>query len=168
MAQPESAAGTGDFLREILDLAIAIELECAGVYEVFASQFTENEELATFWRLYAEAERYHAATIRLHQATFTGTAVDTDSFPTEVAQSRAFLEQLRAWRKEYAANKPSLTEAFTKPRQIEGSTAELHGRTQFFKVYPSFEELFTLFIKEDEEHRQLLDDAESRWVGTAA
>ena len=66
MAQPESSAGTGDFLREILDLAVAIELECAGVYEVFASQFTENEELATFWRLYAEAERYHAATIRLH------------------------------------------------------------------------------------------------------
>ena len=100
------------FLHDILQLAVDIELECAGVYEVFAKQSGSDEELVAFWRLYAEAERYHAATIRIHQTTFHESLVDGDTFPVEVEESRVFLGQLRSWREEYSRSKPALVRMF--------------------------------------------------------
>jgi hypothetical protein len=151
------------FAKEILDLAVAIEHECAGVYEVFARQFSEDEDLACFWRLYAEAERYHGASIRIHQVTFAD-PVDGDAFPGEATESRAFLERLRQMRVQYDAARPTLVEAFAAAKEIESATAELHGRTQFFKLYPRFQELFARMVAEDESHRNMLAEAEARFV----
>jgi hypothetical protein len=150
------------FAKEILDLAVAIEHECAGVYEVFARQFSHDEDLSCFWRLYAEAERYHGASIRIHQATFAE-PVDGDEFPTEVGESRQFLDHLRGMRETYTKKKPSLDEAFAAAKQIESTTAELHGRTQFFRLYPRFQELFQRMAAEDESHRDMLVEAERRF-----
>lgn len=152
------------FLHDILQLAVDIELECAGVYEVFAKQSGTDDELVAFWRLYAEAERYHAATIRIHQTTFHEAVADGDSFPVEVEASRAFLTQLRTWRDEYSRSKPPLTRMFEVAGYIESHTAELHGRTQFFALYPRFAELFERMAEEDRDHRGLLDTARDRFT----
>lgn len=152
------------FMRDILELAVAIELECAAVYEVFARRFADDADLATFWRLYAEAERYHAATIRIHQATFGTEAQADDAFPTEAAESRAFLDKLRGWRREFETRAPTRREAFRIAAEIEASTAELHGRTQFFQLYPRFRELFERMVEEDLGHRRMLEDAENRFT----
>jgi hypothetical protein len=151
------------FVREILDLAVAIEHECAGVYEVFARQFSEDDDLSCFWRLYAEAERYHGASIRIHQATFAD-PVDGDDFPTEVGESREFLDRLRGIRKTWEQKKPTLDQAFAAAKEIESTTAELHGRTQFFRLYPRFEDLFLRMVAEDESHRDMLVEAERRFA----
>ena len=45
------------FLKDVLRIAVDIELECAAVYEVFAQHCADHAELSIFWRLYAEAER---------------------------------------------------------------------------------------------------------------
>lgn len=67
MTMSEEGMSTPD--TEIIDLAVNIELECAALYEVYARCFASQDELVYFWRLYAEAERYHAASIRIHQAS---------------------------------------------------------------------------------------------------
>lgn len=156
---------SASFLKDILELAVAIELECAAVYEVFARRFGDDHELSCFWRLYAEAERYHAASIRIHQATFG--EIETaagDLFPTEAEESRRFLEQLRRWRTDFEQRAPTRAEAFMVAREIEASTAELHGRTQFFSIYPRFSELFSRMVEEDLSHRDMLVDAERRFT----
>ena len=82
---------------EMIELAVLIELECAGLYEVFARCFQGRAEMVYFWRHYAEAERYHAASIRILQATFSpATEGNADAQP-----SRSFLEDLRALRHRY-------------------------------------------------------------------
>jgi hypothetical protein len=137
----------GTFHKDILELSVAIELECAAVYEVFAKRFGADDDLSMFWRLYAEAER----------------SADGDSFPSEVEASRGFLDKLRSWRREFDARMPTRPEAFGIAREIEGHTAELHGRTQFFKLYPRFRELFQRMVEEDLSHRDMLVDAERRF-----
>ena len=84
---------------EIIELSVGIELECAGLYEVFAKNFQGRAELVYFWKLYAEAERYHAASIRIHQATFTGEGQAAPAADLDAA--RAFLGELRALRARY-------------------------------------------------------------------
>lgn len=154
------------FLHGILELAVDIELACAGVYEVFGKQFSDRDDLALFWRLYAEAERYHAASIRIHQETFgQGDEVEGDRFEEEAAQSRKFLEQLRGWTQRFEKEKPSIDEAFSIAEFIEEHTAELHGRTQFFKVYPAFEPIFRQITEEDQDHRDMLTQAAQRFTG---
>lgn len=153
------------FLKDVLELAVAIEHECAAVYETFARRFADDGEFSAFWRLYAEAERYHGATIRIHQATFgNGAAADGDQFNAEAAESERFLEQLRGWRTKYASGPITRAEAFAVAKDIEGATAELHGRTQFFRLYPRFQELFARMTEEDTQHRAMLGDAEGRFL----
>lgn len=152
--------------QEILDLAVAIELECAGVYEVFAKRFASDDDFSCFWRLYAEAERYHGASIRIHQATFGDDRLADAKFDAEAEASRAFLTRLRDWRGDFEKRTPTRAEAFGIAQQIETHTAELHGRTQFFQLYPRFEELFQRMVEEDLSHRDMLVDAERRF-GTA-
>ena len=56
-------------LKEFNQLTADIELAVAAIYDHFAAQFADQVEFSTFWRLSAEAERYHAATIRIHEHT---------------------------------------------------------------------------------------------------
>jgi hypothetical protein len=152
-------------VKDMLELCVAIELECAAVYDVLAKQYAHNEELAVFWRLYAEAERYHAATIRIHQHSFgTDEMASERALETDVVETRAFLQQLRDWRDQFAGGNAPLAEAFGVAQQIEDSTAELHGRTQFFKGYPSFAELFKQMMDDDLEHRDMLGEAMTRFA----
>lgn len=166
MEQAPVSTTQGSF-QEILDLAVAIELECAGVYEVFAKRFTEDEDFSMFWRLYAEAERYHGASIRIHQATFGDEQLALSQFAAEADASRAFLDRLRGWRRDFEKRMPTRNEAFGIAKEIETHTAELHGRTQFFALYPRFEELFRRMVDEDLSHRDMLVDAERRFLVSA-
>lgn len=162
-------AGSVDFLNDIIEIAVAIELEVAAVYDLFASTFAENEELSIFWRLYAETERYHAATIRIHQSAFakeaTQQAIDAGEFPTQLEESKKFLDQLRSIRQTFTDAPATLAQAFAAARTLENDAAEIHGRTQFFKVYPQFHELFVSLVEEDLGHRQMLDEAALRFGG---
>ena len=151
------------FLKTVLELAVSIELSCAAVYEIFAESFKDDEELTVFWRLYAETERYHAASIRIHQASFTMGPADGDAFPTEAEESERFLSKLILWRDTYREKPPSRREAFEVASEMESSTAELHGRTQFFKLYPHFEQLFDHMVQEDLSHRNVLNEAIDRF-----
>lgn len=146
---------------DIIDLAVSIELECAALYEVFGRCFAGRDEVVYFWRIYAEAERYHAASIRIHQAAFSGEQMKgLEIGEIEAAQ---VLEEIRALRIGFERSPPTITEALRAARQVEESSAELHGRTQFFKLHPHFSELFQKMAEEDRAHRDVLSTAEQRF-----
>lgn len=145
---------------EIIEVSVAIELECAALYEVFAKAFQGRSELVYFWKLYAEAERYHAASIRIHQSSFSGvpatTAVDTTA-------ASAFYEELRGLRTKYEREPITVGEALKIARRVEEHSEELHGRTQFFAEQPELQELFAKMAEEDRAHRDMLSTAEKRF-----
>ncbi len=146
---------------EIIELSVGIELECAGLYEVFAKNFQGRAELVYFWKLYAEAERYHAASIRIHQATFTGEGQAAPAADLDAA--RAFLGELRALRARYEKEPATVAEALKAARMVEERSEEMHGRTQFFASNPDLHELFVQMAEEDRAHRELLTTAERRF-----
>jgi hypothetical protein len=152
---------------DIIELAVAIELECAGLYEVFAKRSAGNPELVYFWKLYAEAERYHGATIRIHQAAFAGDvdAAQLDAGPEEMHALLAYIRDARASAEREA---PSVADAIRIARRIEESSAELHGRTQLFKLNPHTAELFEQMAQEDAAHREVLLTAERKFGGEAS
>lgn len=146
---------------DIIDLAVAIELECAALYEVFGRCFSGRDEIVYFWRIYAEAERYHAASIRIHQATFSGEPME--ALEIGVVEASKVLEEIRALRVGFERSPPTIGEALRAARGVEESSAELHGRTQFFKMHPHFSELFQKMAEEDRAHRDVLTTAEQRF-----
>lgn len=144
---------------EIIELSVAIELECAALYEVFAKTFQGRSDLVYFWKLYAEAERYHAASIRIHQATFSelpGRQVDGSG-------TRAFLEELKGLRSRYEREHITVKEALKIARMVEEHSEELHGRTQFFADNPDLQDLFNKMAEEDRAHRDMLSTAEQKF-----
>lgn len=156
---PEPTAA--DSASDIVDLAVAIELECAALYEAYARVFAKRTDFFTFWRLYAEAERYHAATIRIHQASFADAPASGE---VDTSSARTFLAELRDARAE--AERPGLTarQALGRARWVEQASAELHGRTQFFKSHPHLAELFAKMAEEDQAHRDVLLSAEAKFA----
>lgn len=146
---------------ELIDLAVKIELECAALYEVYARCFAANDAFSQFWGLYAEAERYHAASIRIHQASFAANGGgEGEVVPDE---ARAFLDEIRAARESAERQKPTAVEALRRARWVEEHSAELHARTQFFRNHPELAEFFQSMAEEDRAHRDMLTNAEKRW-----
>lgn len=142
-------------LREFITLAADIELAVAGIYDHFAHQFSDDVEFSTFWRLSAEAERYHAATIRIHEATAKqDQVVDEAQLPIQVDEARKLLDQLQQTAAELAAAPLTATQAIDLALQIEGEGAEVHGRSQFSFLYPELEDLFSRLAEEDRAHRK--------------
>lgn len=146
---------------DIIDIAVAIELECAALYEVFGRCFSGRDEVVYFWRMYAEAERYHAASIRIHQAAFASEDFSTLEVGTD--EATRVLGDIRALRERFERTPPSITEALQAARSVEESSAELHGRTQFFRLHPGLIELFRQMAEEDKGHRDVLATAEQRF-----
>ena len=146
----------------IIDLAVTIELECAALYEAYARCFAGQDEVFYFWHLYAEAERYHAATIRIHQASFQEAGpTDPKVIPEEAV---AFLEALKKHRADAERKRPSVIEALRVARWVEESSAEIHARTQFFREHPHLAELFARMAEEDRAHRDVLASAEQKFA----
>jgi len=155
--------------QDVLELAVGIELECAGLYEVFAKRFSSRRELAYFWMNYAEAERYHAASIRIHQSALAGLPeVGEQKFDAESVDAQSFLDALRAARQRCERDGVDIAEALRLARWVEESSAEIHGRIQFFKVFPDFGDLLQKMADEDRAHRDLLASAEKRWANVTA
>lgn len=151
---------------ELLETAVAIELECAALYEVFAKAFAAHPDQVYFWKLYAEAERYHAASIRIHQvALYSNAAEAAAPAGAELDDARTFLGELRATREGFERNGVSIREALEAARRTEDHSAELHGRVQFFRSMPEFDDLFRKMAEEDKAHRDVLASAEARWGG---
>jgi hypothetical protein len=150
---------------EVLELAVAIELECAALYEVFAKRFAKHSEQVYFWRLYAEAERYHAASIRIHQAALAAMGPSGEqAFDGEATAARAFLEDVRRHRSRYEQEPLGIVDALRCARMVEEHSAELHGRTQFFAEIPEFGDILQKMAEEDRAHRDVLASAEKRWT----
>jgi hypothetical protein len=149
----------------IIDLAVTIELECAALYEAYARCFSGKDEIVYFWRLYAEAERYHAATIRIHQASFQSTP--TDEVEVLPAEAQEFLEALKKHRADAERKVPDILRALEVARWVEESSADMHARTQFFKHHPELAELFARMAEEDRAHRDVLKSAELKFAGAA-
>ena len=146
----------------IIDLAVTIELECAGLYEAYARCFSGNDEMVYFWRLYAEAERYHAATIRIHQASFQAPAVlEPDVIP---AEAQTFLDDLKGHRAVAEKKQVSIGDALKVARWVEESSADMHARAQFFRNHPELSELFARMAEEDRAHRDVLKSAEDKFA----
>lgn len=151
--------------KDILELAVAIELECAALYEVFAKKFATNHEMVYFWRLYAEAERYHAASIRIHQTALSGmTPAAEQTFDVEEGDARVFLAEVKGAREKAERDGIAIIDALRTARMVEENSAELHGRTQFFKAYPDFGDLLQKMAEEDKAHRDVLASAERKWA----
>lgn len=149
---------------ETLELAVSIELECAALYEVFAKRFATQPELVYFWRLYAEAERYHAATIRIHQATLAQVQ-DSEDRSADADAARAFLAEVKRMREAAERGPVDIATALRQARAVEEHSAELHGRTQFFRASPDMGELLQKMADEDRAHRDVLASAERKWAG---
>jgi hypothetical protein len=150
----------------IIDLAVTIELECAALYQTYARCFAGKDEVVYFWQLYAEAERYHAATIRIHQASFPAEGpTDPKVAPDEAV---AFLDELKKHRADAERRSPSVVDALRVARWVEESSAELHARTQFFRDHPQLAELFARMAEEDRAHRDVLKSAEQKFAATTA
>jgi len=147
----------------LIDTAVNIELECAALYEAYARCFAGRDEVVYFWRLYAEAERYHAATIRIHQASFQ----DAGEVPGEVsdAEARDFLDRVRQHRADAERTRPTVTDALRVARWVEEHSADLHARSQFFRSRPELVELFERMAEEDRAHRDVLKSAEEKFGG---
>ena len=154
--------------KDVLELAVAIELECAGLYEVFAKRFSGRRDLSYFWMNYAEAERYHAASIRIHQSALAGMPQEGEQeFDSESTDAAGFLGAVRTAREKAERDGVSIGEALKLARWVEESSAELHGRIQFFKVFPEFGDLLQKMAEEDRAHRDLLASAEKRWANAS-
>ena len=155
--------------KDVLEVAVAIELECAALYEVFAKRFAHRRELVYFWMNYAEAERYHAASIRIHQSALAGMPeMGVQKFEVEEGEARIFLAEVRAARESAEREGVTIGRALQLARWVEEHSAELHGRIQFFKVFPEFGDLLQKMAEEDRAHRDLLASAEKRWAGATA
>jgi rubrerythrin len=142
-------------LVEFINLATDIELAAAAIYDCFARQFADNVEFATFWRLSAEAERYHAATIRIcSSAVPPDREVDEAQLPLEVEKARRFLARLTGLPADLAASPPSPAQAIDLALDLEGDGAEIHGRTQFAFLFPELAEVFSRLADEDRGHRK--------------
>lgn len=156
-------------LREFITLAADIELAVAAIYDHFAQQFSDHVEFSTFWRLSAEAERYHAATIRIHEATAVPDQVlDDTQLPIEVAEARKLLAQLRETQADLLANPRTPVQAIELALEIEGEGAEVHGRSQFGFLYPDLEDLFSRLAEEDRAHRKSFALAKSKFASLEA
>ncbi len=150
--------------KEVLELAVAIELECAALYEVFAKNLGGKRDVAYFWQLYAEAERYHAASIRIHQSALSTMEPQGEQlYDAEVDDARAFLATIKANRERCEREGVTMRQALALARSVEEHSAELHGRTQFFRLFPEFGDLLVKMAEEDKAHRDLLATAEQRW-----
>ena len=157
-------SGMATTWKDVLETAVAIELECAGLYEVFAKKFAHRRELVYFWMNYAEAERYHAASIRIHQSALAGMPMmGEQGFDVETGEAKRFLVEVIAAREKADREGLSIPESMRLARWVEESSAELHGRIQFFKVFPEFGDLLQKMAEEDRAHRDLLETAERRW-----
>ncbi len=142
-------------LTEFITLAADIEIAVADIYDHFAQQFSSHVEFSTFWRLSAEAERYHAATIRIHQATAKpDQVVDPTQLPIEVEEARKLLAHLQQTKVEVKASPRTPAQAIELALEIEGEGAEVHGRSQFSFLYPELEDLFSRLAEEDRTHRK--------------
>ncbi len=148
---------------DIFETAVAVELECAALYEVFAKRFSHDPELVYFWRLYAEAERYHGATLRLHRAAFAPD-LDTSALPAGADALRTLLTEVRTQRERWEREVPTIDAALDSAQRIEDATAEVHGRTQFFRDLPGYEEILEKMVEEDRAHREVLAAAHARFV----
>jgi hypothetical protein len=152
-------------LTEFITLAADIEIAVAEIYDHFAQQFSDHVEFSTFWRLSAEAERYHAATIRIHQATAQpDQVVDPSQLPIEVAEARKLLTELQNTKADIIANPRTPDQAIEMALEIEGEGAEVHGRSQFSFLYPELEELFSRLAEEDRTHRKSFALAKAKFA----
>lgn len=159
MSQPST-------LRDYVQLAAQVEDAVARIYDLFGTQFSANVEFSHFWRLSAEAERYHAATIRLHQAVLTDDcAVDETRLPVAVQETAEFLEDLQDKARACAAAPPTQSEAIEMALWIESHGSEVHGRTQFAFLHPTMAELFQRLEEEDRVHRRTFEVARQRFNG---
>ncbi|MFH1465940.1 MAG: hypothetical protein ABIO70_16245 [Pseudomonadota bacterium] len=154
-------------LREFIKLAMDIELAAAAVYDLFAQQFSDQVEFSTFWRLSAEAERYHAATVRI-----CGTAIPADrevdeaQLPVEVESARQLLERLAALVEDLRASPRTPAAAIEVALELESDGAEIHGRTQFAFLYPELAEMFSRLAAEDREHRKSFELARAKFAAS--
>ncbi len=156
-------------LREFITLAADIELAVAAIYDHFAQQFAHHVEFSTFWRLSAEAERYHAATIRIHEATSQpDQEVNEADLPVEVAEAKRMLGELVELLTDLSATPRTPAQAIELALQIEGEGAEVHGRSQFSFLYPELEELFSRLAEEDRAHRKSFALAKAKFSGLSA
>ena len=155
-------------LREYVQLAAAVEDAVATVYELFGAHFAANVEFSHFWRLCAEAERYHAATIRLHEMVLPLDArADESKLPNVAREVQDFLEDLHARVQACQRTPVSPKEALDLAYWIESQGSEVHGRTQFAFLHPAMAELFQHLEEEDRVHRQTFDAARARFAPNA-
>lgn len=165
MSEEATQAGTVA-LKEFIKLAARVEERVAVIYELFATHFKTDPELSYFWRLSAEAERYHAASIRLHNLTVdTEKPTDMSNLPVAMGELAEFIDELDSISARYRDSTPTVSEALQTAIHIESDGCEVHGRTQFSFLYPKLADLFQQLEEEDRAHRQTFLTALNRFNG---
>jgi hypothetical protein len=154
-------------LKDYVQLAAEIELAVAELYDMFASTFSKNEELSHFWRLSAEAERYHAATIHVHLLVLEESQADSaPQLPVEMDEMKRFQQQIAEIKARCLTRAPSPAEALLLAQKVEEQGSETHGRAQFDFLYPSLKDLFVRMAEEDLAHRRSFASAMGKFAQT--
>lgn len=153
--QPPIDLNTKLFLREYIELAARLELEVADLYEFFSGVFSQDPERSHFWRLSAEAERYHAATIHVHLVVLEEQRdLQHPELPVAIDDMKKLIGQVTLLRKRFGEQAPTLRQALEAAIMVEESGSETHGRSQFEFLYPGLRDLFVRMADEDLAHRQ--------------
>jgi hypothetical protein len=152
-------------LKQYVQLAAEIELAVAELYDLFASTFSRDEEMSHFWRLSAEAERYHAATIHVHLLVIEEGAIDTaPQLPVEMDEMKRLAQQIADIKARCLASAPTPAEALQLAQTVEEQGSEAHGRAQFEFLYPSLRDLFLRMAEEDLAHRRSFASAMGKFA----
>lgn len=150
-------------LVEYIQLSARVEDAVARIYDHFGTIFAERPELSHFWKLSAEAERYHAATIRLYELTVSpDLPVDETCLPKAIDETRRHLDEILAVEEACKATPPTPEGAIDVAIRLESNAAEAHGRTQFSFLFPALKDLFVRLAEEDQAHRTTFEAARAR------
>lgn len=152
-------------LKMLLDRSSTIELKVAEVYDLFGQCFSEDPRLHNFWRLFAEAERYHSLLIQMQKVLLSHVQLDAERlfrWQQEVEDATTYLNNITRRIREEGWS-PSIPEAFMMAHEIEGRSLEIQARSLEFADQSTIGELFTSLHEEDMGHRHKLLVARSQF-----
>ncbi len=151
-------------LEDFIETAARIEDRVAEIYDLMGTRFSHQQEFALFWRLCAEAERYHAASIRLYRSLLPeGQAVEDGRIEAQMKDLLDFMEKLDELENRCGDSELTGQDALGLAIEIESHCAESHGRSQFGSFYPDLGALFEKLAEEERVHRRTFTSARTRF-----
>jgi hypothetical protein len=138
-------------LNRLIDEAIKLEQNMAGLYNRFAYWFPEDKE---FWWTLVMEEKNHAALLRSGKESFLPNGLfPTGMLPDSRGELETANQKISEFIQQYKGSQPSKSEAFNIAYAMERSAGEYHF--QFFMDKPvesNMERVFKQLNQGDKDH----------------